>query len=283
MSEAMNILKPKRYNQKIALAPFTLLELLIVIGIIAILSTILLPSLQGARERGRRAVCASNMKQISTANFQYLSENSGKFQDQNHLGAISWEDSIYTYLGLQWTGQGGNVRRTKVDEFQTKVFQCPTDPSSQFLKNNFDENVLSTDIYSKSYAASERYEGSDWYPGVIGGIYPEWDGKGTWAAKVTMPSQTLLFSEMWNYDQAGNKGSANNLLGGTVHNHSAKYAYYNGYKNSLANPEYFDCHGGGKANMVMVDGHVEMMHARKLVERVTPGIRARGTWFDHGK
>jgi prepilin-type N-terminal cleavage/methylation domain-containing protein/prepilin-type processing-associated H-X9-DG protein len=50
---------------------FTLIELLVVIAIIATLIAILLPSLKGAREAGRMAVCLSNQKQIAGALANY--------------------------------------------------------------------------------------------------------------------------------------------------------------------------------------------------------------------
>jgi prepilin-type N-terminal cleavage/methylation domain-containing protein/prepilin-type processing-associated H-X9-DG protein len=57
---------------------FTLIELLVVIAIITILMAIMFPVLRSAKEHGQRAVCLSNLKQLTLAWTAYAEEHDGK-------------------------------------------------------------------------------------------------------------------------------------------------------------------------------------------------------------
>ncbi len=62
----------------INLKGFTLIELLVVTAVMAILLAIFLPALRLARERGQRAVCLSNLRQLTLAWLAYADEHGGR-------------------------------------------------------------------------------------------------------------------------------------------------------------------------------------------------------------
>ncbi len=64
---------------------FTLIELLVVIAIIAILAAMLIPILQTAKEKARRAKCISNLRQMGTAIYEYQANFDGQIPPGDYV------------------------------------------------------------------------------------------------------------------------------------------------------------------------------------------------------
>jgi prepilin-type N-terminal cleavage/methylation domain-containing protein/prepilin-type processing-associated H-X9-DG protein len=77
--------------------PFTLIELLIVIAIIAILASMLLPSLHKAKEKGREIACLNNEKQIGTGTHFYLNDFNGYWPNAAcYMGTTTFFEKMTT-------------------------------------------------------------------------------------------------------------------------------------------------------------------------------------------
>jgi prepilin-type processing-associated H-X9-DG protein/prepilin-type N-terminal cleavage/methylation domain-containing protein len=96
---------------------FTLVELLVVIGVVALLISILLPALNKARRAANSVACGSNMRQVGQALFIYANDHQGRlpyagitFDSGNH---VTWDGLLFQYLGSDPAGRialGGNIR-----------------------------------------------------------------------------------------------------------------------------------------------------------------------------
>src|SRR5437868_5083443 len=81
---------PLRRAGRSPIAPaFTLVELLVVIGIIAILISILLPALNHARKKAQAVSCASNMRQIYLACLMFAQDNKGHLPRPHQVPELS--------------------------------------------------------------------------------------------------------------------------------------------------------------------------------------------------
>ena len=141
---------------------FTLIELLVVVAIIALLISILLPSLARARELSKRTVCSANLRGIGQACKIYAQENEEFWPTvNNHMGEstdkIDYIDQISENRTSMTTRDSTVVSNTRNfwmlirnGDITVKLVKCP---SSAYLVDDTENLALYYDFKGSGYVS----------------------------------------------------------------------------------------------------------------------------------
>jgi prepilin-type N-terminal cleavage/methylation domain-containing protein/prepilin-type processing-associated H-X9-DG protein len=132
---------------------FTLVELLVVIGIIAVLVSLLLPALNKARDASRTVACLSNLKQIMMATTAYATVSRDGLPAGSHSPSgddYNWPLAIAPFAG------GGNSGSPNGIQWP-KVYQCPNATFQGMGNLHYSANTVVMPRMDQQYGYTTKY------------------------------------------------------------------------------------------------------------------------------
>lgn len=188
---------------------FTLIELLVVMAVIVTLIAILLPALRKSRIQAKRAVCATNLKQIGVAMTAYLGQHNDRMPYASFMPSmgpfpLQAEEPI-AIAEVLVEDAGGDP----------KVFECPNDLPDATIRPN-PNNGLS---YYQSEGSSYEYRRG------LGGQRMEEvaDRFGRFGGRVVSDNMVWIMRDYTNFHGEGGKPGAR------------RYLYYDGHVTDFEN------------------------------------------------
>jgi len=241
---------------------YTLLEVLVVLGIIALLAAILLPVFARVRENGRKTVCLSNMRQIMLAVSLYTQDSAGQFPTYSEI----WPDAGFrsTHEAISWTVAVSPYLSTP------QLLHCPSDElwaQRQALVGPHSPSVSLTSYIANTYCLTQQRLTSP----ILGPIpvFPQ----RVFERDIVRPSTTVWICDgardawkeaPYTQDYPDNISLAQSVFGDTLKDPTGAITMdpnggnFGGVNcNTVYGPD--DRHLG-RANVAFADGHVKAMN-----------------------
>lgn len=241
---------------------FTLVELLVVIGIISVLIAILLPALNKARDSAKAVTCLSNLKQMGMAIVMYTNEGKGRFLPParilDNTNPLAVDPYFFQYIPAKYFRDN------------PKVMICPNDnlfqPGTKTPRSTYWRMLSDVRDVQYSYALNQSMPklASPVYPGArpvaVGYLVRDYNPFTLMGVKD--PSQLAVMIE------------------------TTQFAMF-GY-NAVSYTYRFDHNGGKAMNVVFADGHADYRRVKDVLHgepwndknQWAPGFRS--LWFGRG-
>jgi prepilin-type N-terminal cleavage/methylation domain-containing protein len=200
---------------------FTLVELLVVIALMAILTSILFPVFSQARETARQTTCASNLRQLGQGFLLYAQEYDdrwpGIWNGEWNIRAglqLNWGAAIFPYVGSR------------------RLYKCPSDPMDE-VASSYNANLW---LHNRADAAIRWPSACVVLMDGYTGEGPEYDGDEEYFNTPTNPDKFALFGL------------------------NADYTIWN-VTSRVTRPDKGLPRHHGMDNMLFADGHLRNSHA----------------------
>jgi len=260
---------------------FTLIELLVVVAIIALLISILLPSLQNARKQAHAVVCASNTRQIMLGFLTYQSDSRG------YMPSNLWSESAWYVLKSDlWFYKLCDPQRKRKYVGAPKVLLCPGDPFRDQFNFEAAHPALPNEPHIVTSAQSCGY-GMNYLIRHMGEPYtfnPERYGP-------RQPGTTILLAEVGPDDALVARtlfatAAGQRFTTGRPWRDGGRLVWHDGKRGFLPQqpPTWLTARHGGKINMTSMDGATHRVRTLEMVRQApkanpSPRCKAMGCYL----
>ncbi|OGV48551.1 MAG: hypothetical protein A2X49_15300 [Lentisphaerae bacterium GWF2_52_8] len=251
--------------------PFTLIELLMVVGIISILAALLLPALKQAQESGRSIQCLSNLRNIGMAETYYCNDYNGYF---TRGGWTLWYDSAADWATVAASNPMKYALKNGKGQFISSSTLYTATPNTlpilidRYLKGNGfcawcpsdnrrwgDASVLSVSRFNGEFTTFGWNMGADYLR----------------CPQVKRPSSFVIFAE---------SSRAYPRISPTEINSSSSYSFF-----ELSTYSRSTVHGGTpgntKHNLLWADGHINKVSSAAIRANNANGSSSPYHWFSN--